>query len=330
MYINCSNCNTVFSLSANQIPPEGKKVKCCKCGHIWYQGQIEENHEAQFAEDREVREAQSTSEENNGVQIDKVKILAELRNSAATFTKKPRESDSPAGGTPAGNNKTYPKLNQAPIFGTDPTNFKEVNSEILITQGQNTPSTLSYSEIRSPGPRLKDSVNLPILLKSESPSWFNFLSVIMIILIVILSVVLFLVSNEKITPRNETAYINLEEVDMAFNPSQENIIVYYNLHNNLDQKIDSPLIMVTLLDEKNNVIDYQINKLQFDVIEGKQLFALKTIFSGQNKAANSAQIIVGTHVDFLIHGYLIQSNSIFKSLREFYDKLYKNITNPQK
>ncbi|MGI4753271.1 MAG: MJ0042-type zinc finger domain-containing protein [Janthinobacterium lividum] len=37
MYISCPNCQTKFIVSNNQIGINGRRVKCSKCSHIWYQ-----------------------------------------------------------------------------------------------------------------------------------------------------------------------------------------------------------------------------------------------------------------------------------------------------
>lgn len=37
MYISCLNCQTKFIVSNNQIGVNGRRVKCSKCRHIWYQ-----------------------------------------------------------------------------------------------------------------------------------------------------------------------------------------------------------------------------------------------------------------------------------------------------
>ena len=37
MYISCPNCQTKFVVTNNQIGINGRRVKCSKCSHIWYQ-----------------------------------------------------------------------------------------------------------------------------------------------------------------------------------------------------------------------------------------------------------------------------------------------------
>lgn len=37
MYISCPECDTKFVVSAEQIGPGGRRVKCSKCSHIWHQ-----------------------------------------------------------------------------------------------------------------------------------------------------------------------------------------------------------------------------------------------------------------------------------------------------
>ena len=35
MLISCPNCKSVYNISADRIPADGKKFKCSECGHIW-------------------------------------------------------------------------------------------------------------------------------------------------------------------------------------------------------------------------------------------------------------------------------------------------------
>ncbi|WP_017443343.1 MJ0042-type zinc finger domain-containing protein [Rickettsia gravesii] len=37
MYITCPNCQTRFIVTSNQIGINGRRVKCSKCSHLWYQ-----------------------------------------------------------------------------------------------------------------------------------------------------------------------------------------------------------------------------------------------------------------------------------------------------
>src|SRR5690606_22896527 len=37
MILICENCDTRFLLSASQLGPEGRRVRCSHCGHEWYQ-----------------------------------------------------------------------------------------------------------------------------------------------------------------------------------------------------------------------------------------------------------------------------------------------------
>lgn len=37
MYIACPECNAKFVVTPEQIGPQGRKVKCSKCSHIWHQ-----------------------------------------------------------------------------------------------------------------------------------------------------------------------------------------------------------------------------------------------------------------------------------------------------
>lgn len=40
MIVNCPNCSARYTLTAAQIGPEGRKVKCVKCGEDWFQSPI--------------------------------------------------------------------------------------------------------------------------------------------------------------------------------------------------------------------------------------------------------------------------------------------------
>ena len=37
MYISCPKCDTKFIVNQNDIGPEGRRVKCSRCSHIWLQ-----------------------------------------------------------------------------------------------------------------------------------------------------------------------------------------------------------------------------------------------------------------------------------------------------
>ena len=37
MILNCSSCGTKYVLPPNDLLPNGRKVRCSKCGHIWHQ-----------------------------------------------------------------------------------------------------------------------------------------------------------------------------------------------------------------------------------------------------------------------------------------------------
>lgn len=37
MYIACPECDTKFVVTPDQIGPQGRKVKCSKCSHVWHQ-----------------------------------------------------------------------------------------------------------------------------------------------------------------------------------------------------------------------------------------------------------------------------------------------------
>lgn len=37
MYLNCQNCDTSFVIDKALLAPNGKKLKCSQCSHVWYQ-----------------------------------------------------------------------------------------------------------------------------------------------------------------------------------------------------------------------------------------------------------------------------------------------------
>lgn len=45
MIISCSECNTRFVVAPQAIGPGGRRVKCSKCGHIWFEEPPEEDIE---------------------------------------------------------------------------------------------------------------------------------------------------------------------------------------------------------------------------------------------------------------------------------------------
>lgn len=42
MIISCPTCGTRYTVGANSVPPEGRKVRCAKCGNTWQQFPIAE------------------------------------------------------------------------------------------------------------------------------------------------------------------------------------------------------------------------------------------------------------------------------------------------
>lgn len=41
MIVSCPNCSTRYTLSESSVGANGRKVKCAKCGHIWWQRAVE-------------------------------------------------------------------------------------------------------------------------------------------------------------------------------------------------------------------------------------------------------------------------------------------------
>lgn len=42
MLIPCPNCSTRYTVADSAMPPQGRKVRCAGCGHVWYQRPIVE------------------------------------------------------------------------------------------------------------------------------------------------------------------------------------------------------------------------------------------------------------------------------------------------
>jgi predicted Zn finger-like uncharacterized protein len=52
MILTCPECATRYEIDGANFPPEGRKVRCKKCGHVWHQPA-----EAVDAERAEIEEA---------------------------------------------------------------------------------------------------------------------------------------------------------------------------------------------------------------------------------------------------------------------------------
>ena len=37
MILTCPECTTRYQTDASQFAPDGRKVRCAKCGHVWLQ-----------------------------------------------------------------------------------------------------------------------------------------------------------------------------------------------------------------------------------------------------------------------------------------------------
>jgi predicted Zn finger-like uncharacterized protein len=43
MLITCPNCSTRYTVADSAMPPQGRKVRCANCGHVWYQRPVVED-----------------------------------------------------------------------------------------------------------------------------------------------------------------------------------------------------------------------------------------------------------------------------------------------
>ncbi len=48
MILTCPECATRYQTDAAQFMPEGRKVRCAKCGHVWFQAPPQPEQEVQF------------------------------------------------------------------------------------------------------------------------------------------------------------------------------------------------------------------------------------------------------------------------------------------
>lgn len=69
MSIACPNCNTTFIVSKEQIGMTGRKVKCSKCHHIWYQKVELDQQEPPIISDNTTKNA--STNENNKIYLTK-------------------------------------------------------------------------------------------------------------------------------------------------------------------------------------------------------------------------------------------------------------------
>ncbi|MGR3542405.1 MAG: zinc-ribbon domain-containing protein, partial [Hasllibacter sp.] len=55
MRLSCPNCDAVYEVPADAVPPEGRDVQCTNCGHLWFQeAGADADAEALAADDWEI------------------------------------------------------------------------------------------------------------------------------------------------------------------------------------------------------------------------------------------------------------------------------------
>lgn len=64
MILTCPECATRYQTDASLFPPEGRKVRCAKCGHVWFQAAPAPEHDTGY--DSASREPEHVPEDISG------------------------------------------------------------------------------------------------------------------------------------------------------------------------------------------------------------------------------------------------------------------------
>ena len=51
MIVSCPTCATRYTLADSSVGPQGRKVRCAKCGHIWWQKRVEDEPDFSLNDD---------------------------------------------------------------------------------------------------------------------------------------------------------------------------------------------------------------------------------------------------------------------------------------